>query len=223
MVLTAAADAADFTGLVGWVVDVIAATGPIGVALLLALDNVVPIVPSEVVLPFAGYLAAQGQLNYWITLAAATAGSTLSAYVYYEAGRRLGPDRARTALCKIPLMNQDDIDRATGWFDRHGRTAVFTGRMVPFVRSMISLPAGTEGMGRVRFGLLTAAGSGLWNAVWLGIGLAAGRRWQQAGRYSDWFNYAIAAAAVAVVARYVWGRRDRLPWRREHTPTTESE
>lgn len=213
----AAAAAADFTGLVGWVVDVIAATGATGVALLLALDNVVPVVPSEVVLPFAGYLSAQGRLAFWVTLAAATAGSTVSAYVYYEAGRRLGPERARTLLCKLPLMGQDDIERATDWFDRYGRTAVLTGRMVPFVRSVVSLPAGTEGMGRIMFGLLTAVGSGLWNALWLWIGFEAGRRWQQAGRYSDWFNLAIVVAAVALVVKYVWDRRARLPGRRERT------
>lgn len=207
---TTLAAAAEFTGLVGWVVDVIATAGPIGVALLLALDNIVPIVPSEVVLPFGGYLSAQGEMDFWVTLAAATAGSTLSAYVYYEVGRRLGPERARAALHKIPLMDEDDIERGTDWFDRHGRAAVFTGRMVPFVRSVVSLPAGTEGMGRVRFGLLTAAGSGLWNGVWLWLGLQAGRRWQQAGRYSDWFNYAIAVAAAGIVVKYVWDRRERI-------------
>ena len=156
--LVLGAAAADFTGLVGWVVDVISAMGAIGVGLLLALDNILPIVPSEVVLPFAGYLTAQGEMGFWLTLVAATVGSTGSAYVYYEAGRRLGPDRARTALEKLPLTDRDDIDRATGWFERHGQAAVLTGRMVPLVRSMVSLPAGTEGMGRVRFGLLTAAG-----------------------------------------------------------------
>jgi membrane protein DedA with SNARE-associated domain len=77
---------------------------------------------------------------------------------------------------------------------------------------MISLPAGTEGMGRMRFGVLTAAGSGLWNALWLSIGLAVGRRWQQAGTYSDWFNYAIVVVTVALLAKYVWDRRERLPW-----------
>lgn len=205
------AAAADFTGLVGWVVDVISAMGAVGVGLLLALDNILPIIPSEVVLPFAGYLAAQGEMSVWLTLVAATVGSTASAYVYYEAGRRLGPDRARAALCRLPLTDEDDIERATDWFARHGRTAVLTGRMVPLVRSMISLPAGTEGMGRVRFGLLTAAGSAIWNGLWLWIGLAVGRRWQQVGEYSDWFNYAIVAVAVALLGKYVWDRRERLP------------
>jgi membrane protein DedA with SNARE-associated domain len=162
-----AASSAEFSGLVGWVVDVVAAAGPVGVALLLALDNVVPIVPSEVVLPFAGYLAGLGEMHLGITLIAATLGSTLSAYVYYELGRRWGAERAHAALCRVPLTDEGDIQRATTWFDRHGQAAVFTGRFVPLVRSLVSLPAGTEGMGRVRFGLLTFAGSGLWNGLWL--------------------------------------------------------
>lgn len=212
MDLRAAADpSAEFSGLVGWVVDVVAAAGPVGVALLLALDNVVPIVPSEVVLPFAGYLAAQGQFGFVVTLVAATLGSTVSAYVYYELGRRWGAERAHAALCRVPLTDEGDIRRASRWFDRHGQAAVFTGRFIPLVRSLVSLPAGTEGMGRFRFGLLTFAGSALWNGLWLWIGFAIGERWDQAGRYSDWFNGAIAAFAVVLVVRYVWHRRDRLP------------
>ncbi|MBY5163497.1 DedA family protein [Salsipaludibacter albus] len=212
--IATAAQTAEFTGLTGWVVDVVAASGPIGVALLLALDNVVPIVPSEVVLPFAGYLAANGELSFVLTLVAATIGSTASAYVYYELGRRLGPERAHDVLLRVPLTDENDLDRATSWFDRHGNTAVFTGRFVPLVRSLVSLPAGTQGMGRLRFGVLTALGSGIWNAIWLGIGMAIGRNWENAGTYSNWFNWAIALFVVAVVAHYVWRRRARLPWNR---------
>lgn len=203
----------DFSGLTGWIVDVIAATGPLGVLLLLALDNVVPVVPSEVVLPFAGYLASQGEANLAVMLLAGTFGSTASAYVYYELGRRLGHERASAMIVKIPLTDHDDIERAGAWFGRHGSSAVFLGRCVPFVRSFVSLPAGTEGMGRVRFGLLTAAGSGIWNALWLGIGYVIGSNWQQAGSYSTWFNVAFGVALAGMLAHYVWKRRDRLPSR----------
>ena len=95
----------DFTGLVGWVIDVVAALGPLGVALLLAIDNVLPVIPSEIVLPFAGYLASQGAMPFWVTLAAATAGSVGSAYVLYGLGRRLGAERARAALIRVPLTD----------------------------------------------------------------------------------------------------------------------
>lgn len=206
-------DGGDFSGLTGWVVDVIAASGPLGVMLLLALDNVLPVVPSEVVLPFAGYLASQGEADLVVMLLAGTFGSTASAYVYYELGRRLGHDRASAVIVKIPLTDHDDIERAGAWFDRHGSSAVLLGRCVPFVRSFVSLPAGTEGMGRVRFGLLTAAGSGIWNALWLGVGHVIGSNWQQAGSYSAWFNVAFGVVLAGMLANYVWKRRDRLPAR----------
>lgn len=184
--------------------------GPVGVALLLALDNVLPVIPSEVVLPFAGYLTAQGRLSFPVVALAATAGSTVSAYLYYELGRRLGPDRARAAMLRIPLTDEQDIDRSRQWFARHGSTAVLTGRFVPLVRSLVSLPAGTEGMGRIRFGLLTAVGSGMWNVLWLGVGRIVGERWRDVGRYSDWMNWALVVALVVVVGQYVWTRRHRI-------------
>ena len=200
----------DFTGLVGWVVDLIAALGPIGVGLLLAIDNIFPVIPSEVVLPFAGYLASRGEMSFWLALGAATAGSVGSAYVLYGLGRRLGAGRARSALVRIPLTDERDVDRAVDWFDRHGNIAVLTGRFVPLVRSLVSLPAGTSGMSPLRFGLLTAVGSGLWNLLWLWGGYLVGRNWREIGRYSDWMNWSIVVVAVVLVARYVWSRRDRI-------------
>ena len=200
----------EFTGLIGWVVDLVATLGPVGVALLLAIDNIFPVIPSEVVLPFAGYLASRGQMSFWLTLGAATAGSVGSAYVLYGVGRRLGTDSARSALVRIPLTDGRDVDRAVDWFDRHGNIAVLTGRFVPLVRSLVSLPAGTSGMSPVRFGLLTAIGSGLWNLLWLWGGFLVGRNWREVGRYSDWINWSIAVVGAALVARYVWSRRDRV-------------
>lgn len=201
---------AEFTGLVGWVVQLVAAFGPLGVGLLLAIDNVFPVIPSEVVLPFAGYLASQDAMSFWVTLGAATIGSVVSAYVLYVLGRRLGAERARDALLRVPLTHCEDVDRAVDWFARHGDAAVFTGRFVPLIRSLVSLPAGTEGMRPVRFGLLTACGSGLWNLLWLWIGWLVGENWTDVGRWSDWFNWSIAIVGVALVARYVWRRRARL-------------
>ncbi len=200
----------ELTGLVGWVVQLVAAFGPFGVGLLLAIDNVFPIIPSEVVLPFAGYLASRDEMSFSVTLGAATAGSVASAYVLYGLGRRLGAEQARAVLLRVPLTNDEDVDRAVDWFARHGEAAVFTGRFVPLIRSLVSLPAGTGGMGPVRFGLLTACGSGLWNLLWLWIGWMVGENWTDVGRWSDWFNWSIVIVGVALVARYVWRRRDRL-------------
>jgi membrane protein DedA with SNARE-associated domain len=177
-------------------VDVIAALGPAGVALAMAADNILPVIPSEVVLPFAGYLTAQGRMSFWVAALMATVGSTASAYVYYEVGRRLGPDRARAVLLRIPLTD--------------GGTAVLTGRFIPLVRSLISLPAGTERMGRVRFGVLTTIGSAIWNVIWLALGRAVGQRWRSIGEYSDWINWGFTALVGGTVLLYVWKRRDRI-------------
>lgn len=194
----------------GLVADVIAALGAVGVGILVALENLFPPVPSEIVLPFAGFLSGRGGAPVWVMVVAATIGSVAGAVVLYEAGRRVGEDRSRRLVCRLPLVDDGDVDGAFAWFDRHGQLAVFTGRFVPFVRSVVSLPAGTEGMPRGRFVLLTAVGSGIWNTVWVVGGYALGRRWRDVGQYSDLLNIAIAAIAVVLVVRFVWHRRGRV-------------
>lgn len=200
----------DLTGLVGWVADVIEALGPVGVGMLVALENVFPPVPSEVVLPFAGFIAGRGEVGVWSMVGASTAGAVVGAIVLYEVGRRVGQERTRRFLCRLPLVEEAEVDRATDWFHRHGQGAVLTGRFIPLVRSLVSLPAGAERMGRVRFAALTAVGAGIWNTLWVWAGYLLGRQWKQVGRYSDWLNYALIAAAALVVLRFVWHRRDRL-------------
>lgn len=198
------------TGLVGWVADVIAALGPVGVGLLVALENVFPPIPSEVVLPFAGFLSGRGGAPLWLMVVAATVGSVAGAVVLYEAGRLLGAGRSHRLLCRLPLVEAEEVDRAFAWFAAHGRAAVFTGRFLPFVRSVISLPAGTEGMSRGPFLLLTALGSGLWNTVWVAAGYVLGRQWHSVGRYSDVLNISLVGVLLALLARFVWRRRDRI-------------
>lgn len=190
--------------------DVVAALGSVGVGLLVALENLFPPVPSEIVLPFAGFVSARGGDPLWLMVVAATIGSVVGAVVLYEAGRVYGADRSRRLLCRLPLVEADEVDRAFTWFAAHGRTAVFTGRFVPFVRSVISLPAGSEGMSRGPFLLLTALGSAMWNTIWVFAGYFLGRQWHEAGEYSDMLNVALIAVTVVLVARFVWRRRDRI-------------
>ena len=144
--MIAAATSTQLSGMVGWVADVIAALGWVGVAALVALENVFPPIPSEVVLPFAGFLAGQGRAGPWAMTLGATAGSVLGAVVLYELGRQVGQTRTRRWLARLPLVKTAEVDRAIGWFDRHGRRSVFLGRLVPLIRSLVSLPAGAAGM-----------------------------------------------------------------------------
>lgn len=204
----------DLSGLAGWVLDVIATMGAPGVAVLVALENLFPPLPSEVVLPLAGFLAGQGKLSLAAVLVAATAGSVAGALVLYWAGAALGPTRLRALAERLPLMDADDVDRAQGWFDRHGRTAVLVGRLVPGVRSLISVPAGVARMPLAPFLAYTTLGSAAYNAVLVLLGHQLGSRWTSVERYSDPVNYAAygliaLGVALAAMRRARHRRRDR--------------
>lgn len=204
--LAASGTGGELTGLAGWVVSVIEALGPVGVGLLVALENLFPPIPSEVVLPVAGYVASQGGMSLGWAVVAATAGAVIGAWMLYGLGAWVGRDRIRHWLELLPLMEVEDLDRAESWFDRHGGTAVLVGRCVPVVRSLISIPAGVERMGFVRFTLFTLLGSTVWNGGLVWAGYLLGSQWEDVGRYSDWLNYAVYAVIVLVVGRFVWTR-----------------
>ncbi|MFE9189403.1 DedA family protein [Micromonospora sp. NPDC007208] len=203
MAYAQAGDPSGFTGLTGWVATVIEAMGPVGVALLVALESIVPPIPSEVVLALAGFLAHEGKFNVFVVVLAATVGSLVGALVLYWLGAALGEDRLKRWLDHIPLVDSDDLEKADKWFERHGRWAVLIGRVVPVVRSLVSVPAGANRMPLGEFILLTTIGSGVWNGLIVGAGYALGNQWQDVARYSDWFNYAIVAVFVVMVATWV--------------------
>ncbi|MEU8155826.1 DedA family protein [Micromonospora sp. NPDC048986] len=213
MAYAQAGDPSEFTGLTGWVASVIEVMGPVGVALLVALESIVPPIPSEIVLALAGFLAHEGEFNVFLVVLAATVGSLVGALVLYWLGAALGEERLKRWLDHIPLVDTDDLEKADKWFERHGRWAVLIGRVVPVVRSLVSVPAGANRMPLGEFILLTTIGSGVWNGLIVGAGYALGSRWQDVERYSDWFNYAIVAVFVVMVVswviRKVRKRRDR--------------
>jgi membrane protein DedA with SNARE-associated domain len=212
--LVHASKIADLGGLAGWVLDVIDAMGAVGVAALVALENLFPPLPSEVVLPLAGFLAGQGKLSLAAVLVAATVGSVVGALVLYWAGAALGRDRMRRIAERLPLMDADDVDRAQGWFDRHGRSAVLVGRLVPGVRSLVSIPAGIARMPLLPFVGYTTLGSAAYNAVLVLLGHQLGSRWTSVERYSDPINYGVyglivVGVLVAVLRRARHRRDDR--------------
>lgn len=208
-------DPARAGGLTGWVAGVIQSLGEVGVGVLVALESIVPPVPSEVVLAIAGYLAGEGQFNVALVALAATVGSVVGALVLYGLGRAIGEDRLKRWLDRVPLVDLDDLERADRWFDRYGRWAVLIGRVIPVVRSLVSIPAGADRMPLGQFVGLTALGSGVWNAIFVGLGYALGSQWQQIGRYSNWVNiglYATFAVLIgAWVVKRVRKRRQRQP------------
>jgi membrane protein DedA with SNARE-associated domain len=214
MAIAADVDPTRVGGLTGWVASVVDSMGALGVGLLVALENVVPPIPSEIVLGMAGYLAGEGRLNVFLVVLAATAGSVLGALALYWLGAALGEDRLKRWLDHIPLVERDDLERADRWFERYGRWAVLLGRFAPVVRSLVSVPAGAERMPIGQFLALTALGSGGWNAVLVGLGFTLGSRWQQLDRYHTWLDYAILAGFALVIATWVVNRLRRQRARR---------
>lgn len=181
----------EFSGLAGLAFDVITALGEVGVGLLILLETVVPPVPSEVVLALAGFLASQGVMNVALVIAAATLGGYLGAVILYSFGRLLGEERAIHLLAKLPLVDRQDFERSSQWLRRHGGKSVFYGRLVPLVRSLISLPAGALRIPFLKFSILTILGSTIWNSVLVLGGYALGSQYQVIAEYSDLLNYAL--------------------------------
>ncbi|GAA0270807.1 DedA family protein [Cryptosporangium japonicum] len=201
-----ATEPAELTGISGWVVDVVELLGPFGVGLLVLLENLFPPIPSEIILPLAGYLSGTGRLNVVTVIVAATLGSVIGALALYWLGAAVGEDRIRVWLRKLPLMQESDLDRAQSWFDRHGGTAVLIGRIIPVVRSLISVPAGVQRMPVWKFTLYTTIGSGVWNTIFVVLGYVLGNQWETVGQYSDILNYVVIGAIVLSVVYFGWKR-----------------
>jgi len=197
--VTTSAPTADIGGLVGLALGLMQGIGEWGVGLFTLLETVFPPIPSEVVLPLAGFLSQQGELNLALTIVTSTVGAYLGALGLYWLGAALGLDRAIRWLAKLPLVDKEDFEKAADWFSRHGRSAVFFGRLIPGVRSLISLPAGASHMNILTFSIFTVAGSALWNSLLIGLGAALGTQYEIIATYSDWLNYAVYAAIAGVV------------------------
>ncbi|MBG6237387.1 membrane protein DedA with SNARE-associated domain [Mycetocola sp. CAN_C7] len=216
---TALAAASDSTsagvadGIAQWAIDIMEALGPVGAGLIVFLENVFPPIPSEIILPLAGFTASQGSFSVAAAIFWTTIGSIVGAFVLYGLGRWLGHDRTVRLAARIPFVDPDDIVRTVAWFGRHGKKAVFFGRMLPIFRSLISIPAGIEKMSIVTFGLLTAAGSLIWNSIFVLAGFLLGEKWAVVLEYADALKYlVIAGVAVLVVwwvVRMVLRRRAR--------------
>jgi membrane protein DedA with SNARE-associated domain len=211
MALATSGDGTQLTGLAGFAVDVVESLGATGVGLLVAAENLFPPLPSEVILPLAGYVASQGKMNLVAAIVGATLGSYLGALALYVLGALLGRDRLRHIVDRLPLVDVSDVDKAEDWFRRYGSAAVFIGRFVPVVRSVISIPAGVERMPLWQFSVYTLLGSAVWNSIFIVGGYQLGDRWQDVGRYSDPINYAVLAIIALLLCRFVVKRMRKDP------------
>jgi membrane protein DedA with SNARE-associated domain len=199
-----------------WVTTVINTVGYAGVAFLVALESVFPPIPSEVVLPLAGFVAGRGDASLVGMIVAATIGSVVGAWALYGIAAWIGQERLRRVILRYGGwlgVKDHDITRAEEWFDRRSNLAVAVGRCVPLIRSLVSIPAGFRRMPLVRFTLLTAAGSLVWNAALIGAGAALGDNWEQVGKVIERFQLVVVVVIVAVVAWFLYQRlvKPRFP------------
>jgi membrane protein DedA with SNARE-associated domain len=186
-----------------------------GVAFLVALENLFPPIPSEVVLPLAGFVSANGDASFWGMVVAATIGSMVGAFLLYGISAAIGPVRLRALVVRYGKwfrLDGADLDRTEEWFDRRATSAVLICRCIPLMRSLISIPAGFRRMSIVPFTLFTLLGSMVWNVILIGAGYLLGERWSQVEQPLELFKNAVLLAIAAAVAWYVWRRfvRPRL-------------
>ena len=198
--------------MIEWVTNIVAAGGWPGVLALMFLENLFPPIPSELIMPLAGYLAAEGRLSVWAVVAAGTTGSVLGALFWYALGRAIGPVRFLALVDRYGrwlTLTRPETLAAIHWFERHGAAAVFLGRMVPGVRTLISIPAGLAGMPFGRFLLFTFCGSLIWVS---GLTLAGYLLQAQYERVHVLLDPATTILVVMLAVIYVWRV---LRWRRQ--------
>jgi membrane protein DedA with SNARE-associated domain len=205
---------AELGGISGWAIRIMETLGAPGAGLAVALENLFPPIPSEVILPLAGFTASQGDMSLAAAIAWTTVGSVAGAVVLYWIGALIGRERVRAIAARLPLVKVSDIDRTEAWFQRHGRKTVFLGRMVPLFRSFVSIPAGIERMPMTTFLLLTTLGSLIWNTLFVMAGYLLGEQRQVIEDYAGTYqNTVLAVGALAVVGfvvvRLVAARRNR--------------
>ena len=185
-----------------WIFSIVDRLGAPGVGFLIFLENVVPPIPSELILPLAGFRARVGTLDLWWVWPAATAGSVLGALVLYAVGALLGYERVYALSGKrwFILSSRKDLERGRSLMESHGGKIVLLGRCVPLIRSIVSIPAGLARMPLWRFTALTAIGSGVWNAVFIGLGWYLGENWDQVESAMGPASYVVLALVLVGVA-----------------------
>ncbi len=192
-----------------WVMETMASGSYAGLVFLMFAENVFPPIPSEVIVPLAGYLVSRGEMMFVGVVIAGTFGSVLGAVLLYALGRKLGERRLKAFTDRYGrwlTLSRRDLDRAKGWFDRHGMVAVFFCRLVPGLRSLISIPAGIARMSFAPFLACTLIGSALWTAALAWIGYLLGSNFDKVETYLDPVTWVVfGAIGLAYLVRVIRG------------------
>lgn len=192
------------------IINIMEQVGYLGVFLLIAIENIFPPIPSEVILVFGGFMTTYTTLNIPIMILAATLGSLVGAIVLYYIGKIFNKERLKKIISgkigKVLRLKASDIEKADKWFDTKGNKTVFFCRFIPIVRSLISIPAGMSEMPMQKFLIYTILGSLIWNTVLIVVGSIVGDKWETIVGYLDNFSNIILIILVIifVVAMYYW-------------------
>ena len=189
-----------------WIIQTMNQFGYIGIMLLIAIENVFPPIPSEVILTFGGFSTTYTDMQVWGVVIAATVGAVIGALVLYSIGRFFPPERIEGwldgRLGQMLHFKREDVERAAHWFEKKGRITVFACRFIPIIRSLISIPAGMTKMSMGVFLLYTTAGTFLWNTVLVHLGVFAGESWERVAGYIDLYAH---ATLVVLIILFVVG------------------
>jgi membrane protein DedA with SNARE-associated domain len=198
--------------------DIILDFGYLGIIFVMFLENVFPPIPSELVLPFAGFQVAEGHFNLILVWVSSIIGSLLGAIVLYYIGQWAGEHVVRQFLRRFGkwfMLSEADYDRALRFFDQYGEVILFTGRLMPIIRSLISIPAGADRMPLGKFLLYTTLGSALWNGILIGAGWQLGENWERVmdvvAQYQNVVIVVVVLAVLAFVAHRIWVRFIQKP------------
>ena len=192
--------------LVGLFTQIMLALGYIGVAVLMVFESMILPVPSEAVMPFAGFLVAQGKFNFWIVVIVSAIGSIIGSLLSYWIGMYGGRPIVKR-YGKFLLLHEGHLEWTEKWFKKYGDEAVFISRFIPVVRHLISIPAGIAEMNMKKFLFYTFTGAFIWNGFLTWVGMKMGENWEQITGWFRWFDIVIIAVLAALLIYYVWKNR----------------
>jgi len=211
--------------MLNWITSIIASLGYVGIAFLMFLENVIPPIPSEVIMPLAGFSVSQGDLNLTGVIVAGTIGSVAGALPWYWLGRRLGTDRLKQLVDtygKIVGLSAKDVERSRHWFNRYGSLTVMLGRLIPGIRTYISVPAGLEEMVFLPFLLYSTLGTIVWIGFLSIAGYFLGQNYMVIGRYLGPIGRVVIVVLAVAFLAFILQRAIRASRRPKSSPPSET-
>lgn len=193
-----------------WVTETMSSMGYLGIGLLMFLENLFPPIPSELIMPLAGFTVSQGKMEFIPAVAAGVIGTVLGAYPWYYAGRSISEERIKVLADRYGkwlTLSGKDIDKANEWFNHHGNMAVFLCRLVPGVRTLISIPAGLNAMPLIPFTIYSTIGTTLWVTLLTFLGFYLGKNYENVDQWLAPVSKLVLFSLLGLFAFWIWKRK----------------